>query len=103
MLSWLFNAFDEGSHCAYYWCRKRMANMAPVQAQEKNIQQFNQDVAEDGGYPRFSYGGGKIISELMAINYGRKNFDRVMIFRPHNVYGTDMGWEHVLPKFVLRM
>lgn len=53
--------------------------------------------------PRYSYGGGKIISELMTINYGRKYFDRAMIFRPHNVYGPDMGWEHVIPQFVLRM
>ena len=53
--------------------------------------------------PRYSYGGGKIVSELMAINYGRKYFDRVLIFRPHNVYGPDMGWEHVIPQFVLRM
>ncbi len=53
--------------------------------------------------PRYSYGGGKIISELMAINYGRKHFDKVIIFRPHNVYGPDMGWEHVIPQFVLRM
>jgi len=53
--------------------------------------------------PRYSYGGGKIISELMAINYGRKYFDRVVIFRPHNVYGPDMGWEHVIPQFILRM
>jgi len=53
--------------------------------------------------PRYSYGGGKIISELMTLNYGRKHFDRVIIFRPHNVYGPDMGWEHVIPQFVLRM
>ena len=53
--------------------------------------------------PRFSYGGGKIISELMAINYGRKFFERVLIFRPHNVYGPDMGFEHVLPQFALRL
>jgi nucleoside-diphosphate-sugar epimerase len=53
--------------------------------------------------PRYSYAGGKIISELMAVNYGRNNFDRVVIFRPHNVYGPDMGWEHVLPQFVGRM
>jgi nucleoside-diphosphate-sugar epimerase len=52
---------------------------------------------------RYSYGGGKIISELLAINYGRTAFDRVVIFRPHNVYGPDMGWEHVVPQFVLRM
>jgi nucleoside-diphosphate-sugar epimerase len=53
--------------------------------------------------PRYSYGGGKIISELLAINFGRKFFDRVLIFRPHNVYGPDMGWEHVLPQFALRL
>ncbi len=53
--------------------------------------------------PRYSYGGGKMICELMAINYGRKYFDRTLIFRPHNVYGPDMGWEHVLPQFILRM
>ncbi len=53
--------------------------------------------------PRYSYGGGKIISELMAINYGRKHFERVLIFRPHNVYGPDMGWEHVIPQFALRV
>lgn len=52
--------------------------------------------------PRYSYGGGKIISELMAIHNAR-HFDRVLIFRPHNVYGPDMGWEHVIPQFVLRM
>jgi nucleoside-diphosphate-sugar epimerase len=39
----------------------------------------------------------------MAINYGRKYFERVLIFRPHNVYGPDMGWEHVIPQFALRM
>ena len=53
--------------------------------------------------PRYSYGGGKIISELLAINYGRTRFDRVVIFRPHNVYGPDMGREHVIPQFALRM
>ena len=53
--------------------------------------------------PRYSYAAGKIISEIMALNYGRKYFERVLIFRPHNVYGPDMGWEHVLPQFVLRM
>jgi len=53
--------------------------------------------------PRYSYGGGKLISELMAINFGRKYFERVLIFRPHNVYGPDMGFEHVLPQFALRL
>ena len=52
--------------------------------------------------PRYSYGGGKLACELMAINYGRTGFDRVTVFRPHNVYGPDMGREHVLPQFVAR-
>lgn len=53
--------------------------------------------------PRYSYGGGKLACELMAINWGRTGFDRVVIFRPHNVYGPDMGWEHVVPQFSLRL
>ena len=53
--------------------------------------------------PRYSYGGGKLISELMAINFGRKHFERVLIFRPHNIYGSDMGFEHVIPQFALRL
>lgn len=59
-------------------------------------------VVPDVRNPRYSYGGGKIACELMTLNYGRKGFDRVMIFRPHNVYGPDMGWEHVLPQFIIR-
>ena len=51
---------------------------------------------------RYSYGGGKILCELMAMTYGRKDFERVVIFRPHNVYGPDMGWEHVIPEFILQ-
>jgi len=60
-------------------------------------------VVPDPLNPRFSYGAGKIISEVMAINYGRKYFERVLIFRPHNIYGPDMGFEHVIPQFVTRL
>lgn len=60
-------------------------------------------VVPDVFNPRYSYGGGKIISELLLVNYGRKHFDRAVIFRPHNVYGPDMGREHVIPQFALRM
>ena len=52
--------------------------------------------------PRYSYGGSKIISELLALNYGRSLFKRVVVFRPHNVYGPSMGWEHVLPQFIVK-
>jgi len=52
--------------------------------------------------PRYSYGGGKIITELMGIHYGKKYFKKLVIFRPHNVYGKDMGNEHVIPQFINR-
>lgn len=50
--------------------------------------------------PRFSYGGGKILTELYGINFGKKYFDKLVIFRPHNVYGLDMGNEHVIPELI---
>ena len=52
--------------------------------------------------PRFSYGGGKILTELMGIHYGKKYFKKLIIFRPHNVYGPNMGYEHVVPEFIKR-
>jgi nucleoside-diphosphate-sugar epimerase len=60
-------------------------------------------VVPDVENPRYSYGAGKLISEVMAVNFGRKHFERVLIFRPHNVYGPDMGWEHVVPQLALRL
>ncbi len=53
--------------------------------------------------PRYSYAAGKIISEMMAINYGRQRLRRVTIVRPHNVYGPDMGDEHVIPQLARRV
>ena len=53
--------------------------------------------------PRYSYGGSKIATELIALNYGREHFNKVQIFRPHNVYGPDMGWKHVIPQFIQRL
>lgn len=52
--------------------------------------------------PRYSYGGSKLATELMAMIYGTRGFDRVTVFRPHNVYGADMGFEHVVPELSLR-
>jgi len=60
-------------------------------------------VVPDVQNPRYSYSAGKLISEVMAVNFGRKYFERVLIFRPHNVYGPDMGFEHVIPQFALRL
>jgi len=52
--------------------------------------------------PRYSYGGGKILTELMGIHYGKKYFKKLIIFRPHNVYGPNMGNDHVIPEFINR-
>jgi nucleoside-diphosphate-sugar epimerase len=60
-------------------------------------------VIPDPFNPRLSYAAGKIISEMMVINHGRKHFERVLIFRPHNVYGPDMGLDHVIPQFAMRL
>lgn len=60
-------------------------------------------IIPDPHNPRYSYAAGKLISEIMALNYGRTHFERVVIFRPHNVYGADMGFEHVIPQFIMRM
>ena len=54
--------------------------------------------------PRYSYGGGKIACELASQAYLEAGLlDRLIIPRPHNVYGPDMGREHVIPEFALRM
>lgn len=52
--------------------------------------------------PRYSYGGSKIVSELIAFNYAQEHYRQVQVFRPHNVYGPDMGWKHVIPQFIVR-
>ena len=36
----------------------------------------------------------------MGIHYGKKYFKKLIIFRPHNVYGPDMGNEHVIPEII---
>lgn len=51
--------------------------------------------------PRYSYGAGKIISEVLAIN-NADLFEKMIIFRPHNVYGPNMGLEHVIPQLIIK-
>lgn len=57
-------------------------------------------VIPDSTNPRYSYGGSKLISELIAFNYGQDCFRKIQVFRPHNVYGPDMGWKHVVPQLI---
>lgn len=53
---------------------------------------------DDVKNPRYSYAGGKLLSELLAINYLRNCPTAAIVFRPHNIYGPNMGWEHVIPE-----
>jgi len=50
--------------------------------------------------PRFSYGGGKLAGELIVVNYLRGSGTEFIVFRPHNVIGPQMGFEHVIPQLV---
>ena len=52
--------------------------------------------------PRYSYGGGKIFSELFGLYFAKRYLKKFVIFRPHNVYGVDMGNDHVIPEFINR-
>ena len=74
--------------------------VAPVVPTPEDIPLVVPDVLN----PRYSYGGGKIASELAALAWARHgSLDRLVIARPHNIYGPDMGREHVIPEFCLRM
>jgi nucleoside-diphosphate-sugar epimerase len=54
--------------------------------------------------PRYSYGGGKIASELAALAYAQAGIvNRAVIVRPHNVIGPDMGEDHVVPQLARRV
>ena len=60
-------------------------------------------IVPDVHNPRYTYGGGKIFCELMALHAISQHVKKTIIYRPHNVYGPDMGEEHVLPQFFRRM
>ena len=53
--------------------------------------------------PRFSYGLSKIITESYCVNYDFANESKVKIFRPHNIYGPDMGFKHIIPQFIKKL
>lgn len=51
---------------------------------------------------RYSYGGSKIADELLVINGLRDAEYDWTIVRFHNIYGPRMGYEHVIPEFLVR-
>ena len=53
--------------------------------------------------PRWSYGGSKIIGEILTANYCRTRSVPFKIIRYHNIYGIRMGFDHVLPEFFKRV
>ncbi|HRU41869.1 MAG TPA: NAD(P)-dependent oxidoreductase [Candidatus Diapherotrites archaeon] len=60
-------------------------------------------VIDDVFNPRYSYGGSKLIGELLTINYCRTKAVPFSIVRYHNIYGPRMGFEHVMPEFCRRI
>jgi len=53
---------------------------------------------DDISNPRFSYASSKIAGESIVNNCG---LDSVII-RPHNIYASRMGYEHVIPEFIMK-
>ena len=51
---------------------------------------------------RYSYGGGKICQDLIARFLISKVVKECVIFRPHNVYGPNMGFDHVIPELMMK-
>jgi nucleoside-diphosphate-sugar epimerase len=60
-------------------------------------------VVPDIWNPRYSYGGGKIAQELMISNLYPKSFKKRIIIRPHNIYGQNMGHDHVIPEVIKKI
>jgi UDP-glucose 4-epimerase len=60
-------------------------------------------VISDTYNPRWSYGGQKLIGELMFIHYANAHKFRMSIVRPHNFYGPREGYEHVIPDIITRV
>ncbi|MBU2100874.1 NAD-dependent epimerase/dehydratase family protein, partial [Candidatus Micrarchaeota archaeon] len=58
---------------------------------------------EDPSNPRWSYGAGKIISEVAVHCYNHIHDFDFSIVRYHNIYGPRMGTEHVMPQFIKRI
>ena len=53
--------------------------------------------------PRNSYAASKITGELLCLSYARAHDMSIRIVRPHNIYGPRMGYEHVIPQFIMRI
>jgi UDP-glucose 4-epimerase len=52
--------------------------------------------------PRWSYASGKIFSEVLINGWAREFNSNAQILRIHNIYGSRMGYNHVIPDFFQR-
>ena len=52
--------------------------------------------------PRYSYGSAKMIGEILTLHMLNKGVKKI-IFRPHNIYGPNMGRLHVIPQLLLKI
>ena len=60
-------------------------------------------IVPDVHNPRYSYGGSKLMGELLTLHYLKAPNVKRVIFRPHNIYGPAMGFEHVIPQIVKKI
>ena len=65
---------------------------------DENIPLIVSDILND----RYSYGGGKICQDLIARFLISSVVNECIVFRPHNVYGPDMGFDHVIPELIYK-
>lgn len=53
--------------------------------------------------PRYSYACAKLLGEMWTLHAMARPGLRRVVFRPHNVYGPRMGFEHVIPQLIEKM
>src|SRR3990167_747886 len=52
---------------------------------------------------RFSYGTSKFMGEFLCQQFGKEFKVPITTVRYHNIYGPRMGYNHVIPEFILRI
>lgn len=83
----------------YYASSSEVYNEPDIVPTNENIRLMVPDPQNS----RFSYGGAKLIGEILTINYLKKTNTKFNIFRPHNLFGPNMGFEHVIPEIIKKI
>jgi UDP-glucuronate decarboxylase len=74
------------------------ANLAPVPTPEEVP-----FTIQNPPNPRMSYAVSKMAGELLVRHYAEAQGLHATVIRPHNIYGPRMGYEHVIPQFIMRI